>query len=185
MPEPDLCLLFVRPLNRLGFQYMVSGGVAAIVYGEPRLTNAVDIVVFLGNADVPRFYEVFAPPEFYVPPVEVIAAELARPGSGQFNVIHVPSGFKADFYILGRDELDAWAFGQLRRLQYQGERMVVAPPEYVVVRKLEFYRDGGSEKPLRDIRAMLAVSGHQIDRVALDRWIRSRGLLPQWQKLSP
>ena len=34
----------------------------------------------------------------------------------------------------------------------------VAPPEYVVVRKLEFYREGRSAKHLRDIRSMLAVS---------------------------
>ena len=47
MPEPELSLLFVRPLNRLGVKYIVSGGIAAILYGEPRLTNDVDIVVFL------------------------------------------------------------------------------------------------------------------------------------------
>ena len=40
MPEPDLFLLFVRPLNRAGLRYVVSGSVAAIFYGEPRLTHA-------------------------------------------------------------------------------------------------------------------------------------------------
>jgi len=38
MPEPELALLFIRPLNRLGIRYLVSGSVAAILYGEPRLT---------------------------------------------------------------------------------------------------------------------------------------------------
>ena len=37
--------------------------------------------------------------------------------------------------------------------------MALAPAEYVIVRKLEYYREGGSEKHLRDIRSMLAVSG--------------------------
>lgn len=36
MPEPELSLLFVRPLNRLGIRYMVSGSVAAILYGDCR-----------------------------------------------------------------------------------------------------------------------------------------------------
>jgi len=31
-------------------------------------------------------------------------------------------------------------------------RFRVAAPEYVIVRKLEFFREGGSEKHLRDIR---------------------------------
>jgi hypothetical protein len=47
MPEPDLFLLFVRPLNRAGIRYVISGSVAAIFYGEPRLTHDVDFVVFL------------------------------------------------------------------------------------------------------------------------------------------
>ena len=44
MPEPELSLLFVRRLNRLGTRYIVSGGVASILYGEPRLTNDVDFL---------------------------------------------------------------------------------------------------------------------------------------------
>ena len=47
MPEPELFLLFIRPLNRAAIRYVVSGSVAAIFYGEPRLTNDVDFVVFL------------------------------------------------------------------------------------------------------------------------------------------
>jgi hypothetical protein len=49
----------------------------------------------------------------------------------------------------------------------------------VIVRKLEFYREGG-EKHLRDIRSILAVSGDQLDRGALADWIRRRGLEAQW-----
>ncbi len=52
MPEPELFLLFVRPLNRAGIRYVVTGSVAAIFYGEPRLTHDVDFVVFLRHADV-------------------------------------------------------------------------------------------------------------------------------------
>ena len=33
---------------------------------------------------------------------------------------------------------------------------------YVIIRKLEFYREGGSDKHVRDIRSMLAVSGDEI-----------------------
>ena len=60
---------------------------------------------------------------------------------------------------------------------------MLAPPEYVIVRKLEFYREGGSDKHLRDIRSMLAVSGDQINRAELDGWIRGRGLEAQWKEV--
>jgi hypothetical protein len=184
MPEPELSLLFVRPLNRLGIRYVVSGGVASILYGEPRLTNDVDFVVVLREADIARLQEVFPSPEFYVPPAGVIAAEIGRPRKGHFNVIHADTGFKADFYTAGRDELNAWAFRHSRRLEYRGEPMVVAPPEYVIVRKLEYFREGGSDKHLRDIRAMLAVSAEQINLAELSEWIRRRQLEVEWEKAS-
>jgi hypothetical protein len=185
MPEAELSLLFVRPLNRLGVRYIVCGSVAAILYGEPRLTHDVDFVVFLRHEDVRRIEESFPSPSFYVPSTDVIAAEIARDQKGHFNVIHADTGFKADFYTSGRDELNAWGFRNARKLEYQHEPLVVAPPEYVIVRKLEYYREGGSEKHLRDIRAMLAVSGDELDRSALNEWVQRQGVEAQWRMVSP
>jgi hypothetical protein len=185
MPEAELSLVFLRPLNKLGLSYVVSGGVASILYGEPRFTNDVDLVLFLRHDDIRRLAEAFPSPEFYVPPEEVIAVELARPAKGQFNVLHVDTGFKADIYTTGRDDFNAWAFRNSRMLEFKGEMVRVAPPEYVIVRKLEFLREGGSDKHVRDIRSMLKVSGEQIDRAALDEWIQRRGVEAEWRKVAP
>ena len=183
MPEPELCLLFIRPLNQLSVRYMVSGSVAAILYGEPRLTHDVDFVVFLRHGDIARLRGAFPSPDFYVPPADVIATEIARECKGHFNVIHADTGFKADFYTTGRDEVQAWGFRHVRRMEFRGEPVVVAPPEYVIVRKLEYFREGGSEKHLRDIRAMLAVSRELIDHQALTDWIRRQGVWEQWEQV--
>ena len=51
----------------------------------------------------------------------------------------------------------------------EGDPLVVAQPEYVIVRKLEYYREGGSEKHLRDIRSMLDTSPELIQRAELDQ----------------
>lgn len=42
MPERKPFLLFTRKFNELRLPYMVSGSVASIFYGEPRMTNDVD-----------------------------------------------------------------------------------------------------------------------------------------------
>jgi len=55
--------------------------------------------------------------------------------------------------------------------------------ELFLPRKVEFYREGGSEKHLRDIRSMLAISGDQMDRSAQDQWIQQRALQPQWTQV--
>jgi hypothetical protein len=78
MPEPELFLLFVRPLNRASIRYLVTGSVAAIFYGEPRLTHDVDFLVFLRELDIEALREVFPSGEFYLPPAEAIKAEAQR-----------------------------------------------------------------------------------------------------------
>ena len=39
MPELDLIEIFISRLNKLKARYMLTGSIAAILYGEPRLTN--------------------------------------------------------------------------------------------------------------------------------------------------
>ncbi len=183
MSETDLFLLFVRPLNRAGVRYVIGGSVAAIFYGEPRFTQDVDMVVFLNEPTIRQLPEIFPSKEFCLPPPEVIAAEAAREQRGRFNILHLETMFKADIYPTGRDEFNAWAFRKKRPIVYEGETLMLAPPEYVIVRKLEYFREGGSDKHLRDIRGMLNISGGEIDKAALDDWIRARGVEAEWQKV--
>ena len=72
-------------------------------YGEPRLTNDVDIVVSLAEAELPGFEAAFPDAEFYRPPREVLLVELGRSRRGHFNLIDHRTGFKADIYLAGLD----------------------------------------------------------------------------------
>jgi hypothetical protein len=53
-----------------------------------------------------------------------------------------------------------------------------APPESVIVHKLVFHREGGSEKHLEDIRGILV--GTQVDRKIIADWIEQLGLAESW-----
>jgi len=185
MLEPDLIELFAWPLERLQFRYILTGSVAAMLYGEPRLTVDIDLVVFLRPDDIARLAEAYPTPDFYVPPPEVISAEIARERKGQFNVLHIASGLKADFHTTKRDEFHAWAFRNVRQYPIGDHSIRLAPPEYVIVRKLEYFREGGSEKHLRDIRAMLNVSGETINREDLNYWIQRQSVEAQWKLVNP
>jgi hypothetical protein len=115
-----------------------------------------------------------------MPPVETIRAEASRAQHAHFNVIHEESGYKADFYPIGSDPLYRWALEKRRQTELPGGSVCVAPPEYVILRKLEYFREGGSTKHLTDIRAMLDVSGDAIDRTVLGEWIARLGLQAEW-----
>lgn len=170
MSEPDLVGLFIAPLQRLGMDYMVTGGVAAVAYGDPRFTRGVDIVLALSRGEVGSFAEAFPEPDFYLPPREVLAEEMNRRKGGHFNVIHRDTALRADVYLVGDDPFHRWALERRRTLHVDTGELQLAPVEYVIVRKLEYFQASGSDRHLRDVAMMLAVSGDLIDPSALQAW---------------
>ena len=179
---PSLVALFVAPLNRVGIEYMVTGGLAAVVYGHPRLTLDVDLVIRLSDQDAPVFATLWPADEFYSPPPEVIEEERGRSAHGHCNVIHNDSMMHAYVYFVGADELGAWALQHRVVRQVQGESVQFAPIEYVIANKLRYFQMGKSDRHLRDIARMLEVSGDDVDRPTLDRWIAQLGLNASWAK---
>ena len=182
MPGPSLTAVFASRLNKADIPYIITGAVASIIYGEPRLTHDLDLVVTMKSEDIERFSQVFPSTEFYCPPPEVLKLEIGRPFRGHFNLIHHKTGAKADIYLAGEDELHRWAFSMRREFVFEGERVWVAPPEYVIIRKLEYYREGGSEKHLRDISGILELSAKEMDFQQLEGMVHHYGLEKEWAK---
>lgn len=183
MTGASLVSLFVRPLNQLRLPYMVTGGVASVVYGEPRFTRDIDLVVALQPGDARRFASAWPAGDFYIPPVEVIAAESARPAHGHFNLVHHDTAMRADVYLPGGDALTAWALSRVDVRQVDGDEVRLAPIEAVILSKLRYFQAGGSERHLRDIHHMLRVSGDLIDRAELDRWADRLHVSEEWQRV--
>lgn len=159
---------------------MTTGSIAAMSYGEYRVTNDIDIVLVLAGSDIEKLVAAFPIEEFYCPPPDVIALEAAREEHGHFNLIHHETGFKADVYIAGKERLSRWALQQRQAIELGDSLIWIAPVEYVIIGKLEFYREGSSEKHLRDIRGMLAVT--DVDHAFLEDEITQRGLDDIWRK---
>ena len=184
MPEADPLLVFPQRLDQAGIAYMITGSIASIIYGEPRMTHDIDLVLELSTQQVAKFCAAFSESEFYCPPAEVICVELNRDIRGHFNVIQHASGLKADIYPTGNDPLHRWAFPLRKQVSFDNTKVWVAPPEYVILRKLQFYREGGSEKHLRDIQKMLEVSSDQIQQSQLVEKIEALGYVELWQRIT-
>jgi hypothetical protein len=180
MPAPSPLAPFVDPLERLGFPYCVTGSVAASVYGEPRLTADIDVVLLLDAGGIAALRAAFPEDAYYVPPDETLRLETARAVRGMFNLIHHATQFKADIYLAAGDPLHAWALAHRRRISLEGSALWLAPPEYVILRKLEYFREGSQDKHLRDVRFILA--GTDVDRGLLEREVARLGLAAEWQR---
>ena len=59
MQESNLFGVFLSRLETSGLQYMVTGAAASIIYGEPRLTHDIDLVVEMREADAGQIVHAF------------------------------------------------------------------------------------------------------------------------------
>ena len=180
MGDLDPATVFAPRFNALGAPWAATGAIASGIYGEIRTTLDIDIIILLDAGAVAALERVFPDTEFYRPPRDVVEIERARDRRGHFNLIHFDSGFKADVYVSTDDPLHGWALRTRRLVDLEGMQLWLAPPEYIIVHKLEFFREGGSEKHLRDIRGMLAVT--EIDLSLLEKEIAERNLTEVWRK---
>ena len=140
----------------------------------------VDCVLLVRSADIPKLMEIFPAEAFYFPPVEVIEIELARPSHGHFNVIHHETGYKADFFPSRNHPYLAWAIEHAVPLS---DGVTIAPPEYVILWKLEFLRLSGEEKHVRDIQGICRISREKIDYDFLKSAIEELSLQTQWARI--
>lgn len=179
MEQGELLLYAVGVLEEQNVTYLLVGSMASGAYGEPRLTHDIDIVVDLALSQAPAICAAFPPPDYYV---SLEAAREAVRNRRSFNVVHPTSGNKIDFLVARDDE---WGRTQLARRK----RIPVLPdvdayaadPRDVILGKLLYYQEGGSEKHLRDITSMLNVSAGEIDRDDVAKWASRLGVEDVWQ----
>lgn len=171
--------LITERLEEAGICYCLVGGLAAIAYGRPRLTLDADLVIALSSKDVSRLPVLFPEQDFYLPPQEVLLAEIQRDARGHFNILHHHSALRADCYLPGKSELAHWELKNRRRLEGPWGASWFSPPEAIIAHKLLFYREGRSEKHLDDIRAMLTAEDLSYSAV-LEYWITRLDLKKEW-----
>lgn len=178
MEQSDLLQLAVLALDRLQVPYALVGSYASSIWGVSRFTEDIDILIELKLGKVSDLCAAFPEPDFYLS--KEAAKEAVRFGT-QFNVLHPASGNKIDF-MMSRD--DVWSRSQFERR----ERVLIdgnveafaASPEDVILSKLRYYKEGGSEKHPRDISGILRTQREQLDRDYIDHWAERLKIRDVW-----
>lgn len=167
----------IKTLEKERVDYMIVGSVASMVYGEPRLTRDMDVVVQLPPAVAKNFHQIFPINEFYCPPIEILTDAVLN--SGQFNLIHHESGLKIDFVVLKKTPHALTEFQRRRKIAlFENFEVFLASPEDVILKKLQYFKEGKSEKHLNDIRAILA--NQDLDIEYLDYWVNELSVRQEW-----
>ncbi len=157
----------VTILDGLNVPWLLGGSLASMLVGEMRLTTDIDLALRISAIDVPRLVKAFDD-DYYID-ADMIRDAIARTSS--FNILHYGSGTKINMFVNGTTVLDHNQFERrIRKLVDQDDlgepfHVWIPTPEDQILRKLWWYRLGGevSERQLRDVAGMIAVSAGDLD----------------------
>ncbi len=169
----DVTLRVAAALERVGIGYFLGGSLASSLHGEPRSTNDVDLVVDLAASKVTELAAALGP-DF---DVDEEALRRAAEERSSWNVFFQPLLTKIDLFVLRGGAFDASEFGRRRAVEVRpGQRLFVKSPEDSVLRKLLWYREGGSERQWQDVVEVLRHGRTGLDSGYLDGWARRLGV---------
>ena len=177
----DLIQYFSRVFKHLKIDFFLTGSVAASFYGKPRSTNDVDVVADIHEHHVAGLLEQFPAPGFYLSEQALREALAHR---SQFNILHPGTGLKIDVMIPQDNAFNASRFQRRRESVPVAEGMTfLASGEDVILMKMKYYQEGGSDKHLADIEGIFAVSGQNLDLDYLEVWAERLGLQETWSRI--
>jgi hypothetical protein len=152
-------------LQAMQIKFYIGGSVASSFHGASRSTMDVDLIADLRAKDVEEFVTPLRN-EYYVSKAAINDA-IARLSC--FNLIHLPSSFKVDIFVLkGRPfDINAMNRAALGTIDLKSDvEFPIASPEDTILSKLEWYRLGNevSERQWDDVVRVLNVVGEKADR---------------------
>jgi len=179
MNQQDFFEKVITVLEKLHIEYMITGSVGAMLYGIPRMTNDMDLVIKMSEDSINNLVTNFTGDEYYYPPIDFICSQLKI--YGQFNIIHIESGSKVDFIIRKNNEFAKVEFSNKKTIPFSTHlKAKSASIEDIIISKLKFYKMGNSRKHLDDIQGILQISEAEIDFKYLQYWLLKLDLDDIW-----
>ena len=146
-------------LNGLGLPFTIVGSVASSARGIPRATMDIDIVIRIGAFHAERLAAALGA-DWYAEPEQIRNAIQA---GRAFNVIHMRSGWKIDFFPAQSEfHANEMQRATVEPIVIEGEEVScpVSTTEDTLLAKLRWYRDGGetSDRQWGDITGLIGTN---------------------------
>jgi len=172
-PQEQLLKDIAAFLNKAKIPYMITGSLSVIRYGRIRASHDIDFILEAPTSEDKRIKEVFQQlprKEFVVDPIQV---QYAVTDTTQFNVFHLPTALKLDFWILKNTPFDKERFKRRKELSVYGTKIAFSSPEDTILKKLLWYEDSKIEKHLIDAAFVYQIQEKNLDKKYLLTWSKN------------
>lgn len=186
MTPEQLLVKIAKILQDLKISYAVTGGLAVAVWGKPRFTADIDIIVEL----VPQNITSLAKSLLSIDKDVYISEEAMRDAlerKSEFNFIHPQTGLKVDFWVKG-SKADIYGNLKLKRAilkKIDSQKIFFVSPEDLILSKLIWYKESESSKHLEDIKTILNIQKSKLNTNYVKNWAEKQstiGVLEEiWQ----
>src|SRR3990167_260847 len=154
-PELKNLIGIAKVLDELKIPYYVTGGFAVSIYGRPRFTADIDIVIKMASGVKKDFAKKIGKifPKGYVDEDQI---DDALNQVSEFNVIDPESGLKIDFFITKENDFEKGVFKRalIQNIDYE---IKFISPEDLIISKLLWFKMGQSTRQLEDISSVLTI----------------------------
>lgn len=169
----------IELLNTLKLPYMLVGAIAVNYYSVPRLTHDGDLVIQMNQGHVDTLCKSLEK-EYYIDSEMMKEAIIS---SGQFNFIHLNTGFKIDFWILQRDEFSQLQFSRRLPGKVFGQEVFMISPEDLILNKLSWFKDSDIQKHFLDAEGVYRMQREIINIDYLRKYAQELNLTDIFQEL--
>ncbi len=182
MTPEELLIEVAKILEKLNISYCITGGFAVSVWGKPRATFDIDIVVQLKQAQSFKLISLLRnlSEAGYID--EKTVGKAIRQ-EGEFNFIHPETGLKVDFWVIVKDPVGLKEIKRAIPQTFNGQVIHFISPEDLLLSKLRWYKLSNSEKHLEDARSIFKMMDNKIDKHYIDVEAANQDILELWQHL--
>ena len=155
-------------IESTGIPYAVCGSLSSGFHGQPRATNDADIIIAPTRDQLDMLLKSLEA-GYYVSPEAAFDAVKIR---SMFNVIDMELGWKADLIFRQDTPYQLSKFNRRRRVKLMGIDLWVLSPEDVILSKLDWAKDSGSDLQFRDVFGVIKVQWDKLDWDYLRHWAK-------------